>query len=237
MPRPEPVQVEDAVRSRRGGPRAERGRRRPRHDPAGRPGAVDRRERPGFRELPARRRARQGLQGPGDLDGRRRADAGDTVQALGDHAGHVPARHGRLARAGPPQAGHGRPPPAGVRHFHRRFEGAGVPLGRDGLRGEAHPVQGSAGCHAGQAATLPGAAAQEPAGGHEGRCGAARVPGPDRGKRDQGHGGEERREAARGAGGKPLRLRGAGGWLPRDRWAPNAAACSRRRPRSGRCSC
>ena len=45
----------------------QRSRRRPRHHPARRPRAADRRQRPGLRPLPARRGPRDGLQGPGDV--------------------------------------------------------------------------------------------------------------------------------------------------------------------------
>ena len=112
-------------RRRRG--RAERSQRRPRRHRAGRPGAADRRKRLDIRAVPARRRPCQGLQGSGHVDGCRRTDVGDPVQAVGHHAGHVFAGHGRLAGAGPDQAGHGRAPPARVRHLHRRFQGAGFP--------------------------------------------------------------------------------------------------------------
>ena len=54
----------------------------------------------GVRALPARHGARAGLQGHRHLAGRRGAGARARVQAGGDHARHLPARHRRLARAG-----------------------------------------------------------------------------------------------------------------------------------------
>ena len=76
----------------------QRGRRRPRLHPAGRPRAAHRRKRPGLRPLPARHGPRKGLQGTGHLAGRRRPGLDARVQARCHHPGHLPAGHRRLAR-------------------------------------------------------------------------------------------------------------------------------------------
>ena len=73
-----------------------------------------------LRPVPARDGARAGLQGARHVAGRRGAGAGARVQAGGDHARHLPARHRRLARA---RAAEERPADAahpGLRHLDRR---------------------------------------------------------------------------------------------------------------------
>ena len=64
---------------------------------------LHRRERSRVCALPARHGARAGLQGHRDVAGRGRAGARRRVQAVGDHARPLPARHRRLARARSPE--------------------------------------------------------------------------------------------------------------------------------------
>ena len=75
--------------------------------------AADRRERPRVRAAPARRGAPGGFKGLVTHERRRRAGAGARVQAVGDHARHLPARHGGLARPRPAEARSGDAPHPG----------------------------------------------------------------------------------------------------------------------------
>jgi signal transduction histidine kinase len=115
------VERDGASRALAGSRRArQRGRRRPGQPDARRTGAADHRERPGFRALPARCRAREGLQGNRDFTRRLGPRAGGGVQAFGGDARSLPPRHRRLARARSVEARHSHATHPGGRDLDRR---------------------------------------------------------------------------------------------------------------------
>ena len=108
----EPIDLDDASRASVPDDRA--------NIAAGRQGAADRRERPQFRADPARRGAREGLQGRRRRPRRRRAGDGQAAEARRHHARHRPAGARRLDGARPPEARPGDAAHPGAHHLGDR---------------------------------------------------------------------------------------------------------------------
>ena len=91
------------------------------NDPARRPRAADRRERPQLRPSSCWRSAREkGFKGLVTSLGAAALAHGARVQARRDHARHQPARHRRLARARPAEERSRHAAHPGLHHLHRR---------------------------------------------------------------------------------------------------------------------
>ena len=141
-----PRESPDAVAPCKSETRArQRGRRRPRHRSSP---AIDVllivENDLGFARFLLDTAREHGFKGIVTSQGVRGAGARARVPAGRHHARHLPARHRRLARAGPAEERLGDPAHSRLRHLDRRVARQGAELGRAFVRRQAHPEQGGA---------------------------------------------------------------------------------------------